>query len=149
MKVHKPRPAGADCATPSVQWTAQLSEFSTRVVCKLARSHAERDAIFKLRYRSYVRGGLITPNSFGRHIEPSDHAANAHLIGLYVGHRLVSSLRLQIGTATNPTFSSLALFPDLLGPLLRGNKTIADMSCVATEYPRHMPHCLIWFCVPG
>jgi hypothetical protein len=133
MKVYKPHSAGGDSTTLTVQWTAQLSEFSTRVVCKLARSHAERDVIFKLRYRSYLRAGLITPNSFGRHIEPSDHAANAHLIGLYVGHRLVSSLRLQIGTATDPTFSSLALFPDFLGPLLRGNKTVADMSCVATE----------------
>ena len=147
MKVHKPRPAGADCATPSVQWTAQLSEFSTRVVCKLARSHAERDAIFKLRYRSYVRGGLITPNSFGRHIEPSDHAANAHLIGLYVGHRLVSSLRLQTSAVTNPTSSSLALFPDLLGPLLRGNKTVVDMSCVATQGDLPSPHALLSYLV--
>ena len=77
--------------------------------------------------------GLISENSFGRYIEPADHAANAYLMGLYVDRRLVSSLRLQIGCATTPNFSSLELFPHVLEPLLRSNKTVVDMSCVATD----------------
>jgi hypothetical protein len=133
MKLQKPHAAGDDATPLTVQHTTRLSDFSTRVVYKLARSHAERDAIFKLRYRSYVRTGLTTANSFGRYIEPADHAANAHLVGLRIGQRLVSSLRLQIGTATSTNFSSLALFPDLLGPLVKSSKTVVDMSCVATE----------------
>ena len=120
-------------AALSVQRTAQLLHFSKRVTCRLARSYAERDAIFKLRYRSYLRAGLISENSFGRHIEPADHLANAYLMGLYVDRRLVSSLRLQIGCATTPNFSSLELFPHVLEPLLRSNKTVVEMSCVATD----------------
>jgi hypothetical protein len=61
-------------------------------------SHVERDAIFKLRYQSYLLTGLISKNSFGRYIETADHATNSYLIGLYVGCKLVSSLRLQIGS---------------------------------------------------
>ena len=37
---------------------AQLSHFSERIVGRRARSYAERDAIFKLRYQSYLRARL-------------------------------------------------------------------------------------------
>jgi hypothetical protein len=83
MKVHKPHAAGDDPAALSIQRIAQLSQFSKRVTCRLARSYGERDAIFRLRYQSYLRAGLISENSFGRYIEPADHVANAYLMGLY------------------------------------------------------------------
>jgi len=50
-----------------------------------------------------------------------------------VDRRFVSSLRLQIGSAAAPYFSSLELFPHLLEPIRRSGKTIIDMSCVATQ----------------
>ena len=54
-------------------------------------------------------------------------------MGLYIDRRLVSSLRLQVGSSTTPNFSSVELFPDVLEPLLRSNKTVVDMSCVAAD----------------
>jgi hypothetical protein len=117
----------------SIRRSAQLSHFSKRVTCKFACTYVERDAIFKLRYQSYFRAGLVSQNSFGRHIEPADHADNAYLMGLYIDRRLVSSLRLQIGSAATPNFSSLKFFPHALEPILRCDKTIIDMSCVATD----------------
>jgi hypothetical protein len=119
--------------SPGMQRFALISEFSKRVRCRIASNYVERDAIFKLRYRSYLRAGLISRNSFERHIEANDHAANSYLIGLYVDRRLISSMRVQIGARTTPIFRSLELFPDILGPLLRNNATVVDMSCVATD----------------
>ena len=84
-------------------------------------------------YQSYLLTGLISKNSFGRYIETADHATNSYLIGLYVGCKLVSSLRLQIGSTTTPNFSSLHLFPHVLKALLEGNRTILDMGCVAAD----------------
>jgi hypothetical protein len=133
MEVRKPDAASDHLAALSNERAAQLSNFLKRVTCRLARSYVERDSIFRLRYQSYLRAGLISSNSFGRHIEPADHAANAYLVGLYVDRKLVSSLRLQIGRATAPMFSSLELFPNLLEPLLRSDKIVVDMSCVATD----------------
>ena len=133
MKVRKPHAASDHPAALSIRRIAQLSDFSKRVTCRLARSYAERDAIFKLRYQSCLRAGLISQNSFGRYIEPADHAANAYLMGLYVDRRLVSSLRLQIGSATTPNFSSLELFPHVFEPILRDNKTVVDMGGVADD----------------
>src|SRR6478672_11246400 len=109
MKVLHPHPASDHPAAWSIQRTTQLSDFSKRVTCKLARSYVERDAIFKLRYRSYFRAGIISENFFERYIEAADHAGNSYLIGLHVDRKLVSSLRVQIGSATAPKLSSLEL----------------------------------------
>jgi hypothetical protein len=133
MEVHKLDAASADPAALSIRSTVEVSNFAKRVTCTFASRYVERDAIFKLRYQAYLRAGLVSKNSFGRYIEPADHAANAYLMGLYVDRRLVSSLRLQIGSAATPYFSSLELFPHVLEPILRSGKTIIDMSCVATE----------------
>jgi N-acyl amino acid synthase FeeM len=133
MEAYKPHAASDQSQALSIQRIAQLSSFAKRVTCRLARSHVEREAIFKLRYQTYLRAGLISQNPFERYIEPADHAANAYLMGLYIDRRLVSSLRLQVGSSTTPNFSSVELFPDVLEPLLRSNKTVVDMSCVAAD----------------
>jgi N-acyl amino acid synthase FeeM len=112
---------------------AQLSHFSERIVGRRARSYAERDAIFKLRYQSYLRAKLIAANPFGRYFEPSDHAEGSYLIGLHADRRLVAALRLQIGGAAAPGFPPSELFPEALRTLLRSNKTVVHMSCVATN----------------
>jgi hypothetical protein len=130
--VHK-SDTSAHPAALSIRSTVELSNFAKRVTYRLASRYVERDAIFKLRYQAYLRAGLVSENSFGRPIEPADHAANAYLLGLYVDRRLVSSLGLQIGSAAAPYFSSLELFPDILEPILRSGKTIIDMRCVATD----------------
>ena len=112
---------------------AQLSHLAQHVTCKLAKSYDERDAIFKLRYQSYLRGGLISQNAFGRYIEACDHAPNAYLLGLHVNRQLAGSLRLQIGSRQNPHFSALELFPHVLERLLEGSHTVVDLSCVAAD----------------
>jgi hypothetical protein len=118
---------------PTIGRATELFHFSKRATCRLATSHIERDAIFKLRYQSYLRGGLIAKNAFGRYIEATDYATNTHLIGLYDNNKLISSLRLQTSSPTAPHFSSLELFPHVLEPLLKSNRTILDMSCVAAD----------------
>ena len=133
MKVLQPNQVSDHPGAWSIQRTAQLVDFSNRVTSKIARNHLERNAIFKLRYRSYLRAGIIFENFFERHIEAADYMRHSYLIGLYVDRKLVSSLRVQIGSATTPNFSPYELFPHVLEPLLRGNKTIVDMSCVATD----------------
>ena len=104
MKVLQPNQVSDPSGAWSIQRTAQLVDFSNRVTSKIARNHLERNAIFKLRYRSYLRAGF-----FERHIEAADYMRHSYLIGLYVDHKLVSSLRVQIGSATTPNFSPYEL----------------------------------------
>lgn len=131
-KVHQ-ADLGSDNPAVSNHRLAQLSDFSERVTGRLARSYAERDAIFKLRYQSYLGAALVPQNAFGRYIEPCDHADDSYLVGLYVDRRLIGCLRVEVGCAATPDFSALALFPHVFRPLLRGNKAVVHMSCVATD----------------
>jgi hypothetical protein len=133
MQTRKPAAPVGQYTTAAVQRNAELAAFSKRVTYKMAKSYPEREAIFKLRYRTYLRGELIASNPFGRYVEPADHAANAHLIGLYVDHRLTGSLRLQTATTITPSFPSVDLFPQVLQPFLRKDKPLVEMSCVATD----------------
>lgn len=130
--MHQADLGSADPAV-SLHRLAQLSDFSERVTGRVARSYAERDAIFRLRYQSYRRAALIPQNAFGRYIEPCDHADNSYLMGLYVDRRLIGCLRLEVGRAATADVSPLELFPHVLRPLLRGGKTLVHMSCVATH----------------
>jgi len=130
--VHRTDPSSDHLAAVSNRGI-QLSHFSERIVSRRAGSYAERDAIFKLRYQSYLRAKLIPPNAFGRYLEPSDHAEGSCLIGLHADHILVAALRLQVGGAAAADFARPELFPDVLRPLLRSNKTLVHMSCVATN----------------
>ncbi len=111
----------------------QLSNFSERIIGRRAKSYAERDAIFRLRYQSYLRAKLIPANAFGRYLEPSDHAQGTYLIGLHADRRLLAALRLQVGGAPAADVAPAELLPDALRPLLRSNKTVVHMSCVATD----------------
>ena len=93
MEVHKPDATSADPAALSIRSTVELSNFARRVTCTLASRYVERDAIFKLRYQAYLRAGLVSENSFGRHIEPADHAANAHLMMWTAGSSVLCAFR--------------------------------------------------------
>lgn len=124
---------GSDNPAVSIHRLVELSDFSERVTGRLARSYAERDAIFKLRYQSYLRAALIPQNAFRRYIEPGDHANNSCLLGLRVDRRLIGCLRLQVGRAASSDFPALEPFSRVLQPLLRGGKTLVHMSCVATH----------------
>ncbi len=133
MQIRQPVVSPGERTAASAQRDAELSAFSKRVTCKVARSQHEREAIFKLRYQTFLRSGLIAPNSFERYVEPADHAANAYLVGLYIDRKLVGSLRLQKCTFATPGFPSVELFPELLRPLLRNGNSVVEMSCVATD----------------
>ena len=133
MDVYSPNWASNIPLSPSTP-VGQLFRFARQVTSKLAKSYGERDAIFKLRYRSYLRGGLISPNAFGRYIETCDHAPNAYLIGQHLNRQLAGSLRLQTGSRQNQNYSSFELFPQVLERLLQGSShTIVDLSCVAAD----------------
>jgi hypothetical protein len=127
----------------SDQRTARLSDFSGRVTCRLAQTYAERDAIFKHRYKCYLRAGLISSNSFERHMEAADSEKNSYLIGLYIDRKLISSLRIQVVDAVHPNSVSVDIFPEILKPLIKGDKTVVDMSCVATDGELAQPYRLM------
>ena len=119
---------------PAQSFFERLAELAARIEFRRVDSEAEREAVFRLRYRAYAREGTIAPNASGRFWDPYDDSENAYLLGLYIDGELASSLRLHIASWEFPNFPSLEVFPDVLQPLLdAGNVVIDSTRFVADE----------------
>jgi hypothetical protein len=116
------------------------SSFSDRVAwlvdkieCKLADSGDQREAIFRLRYRAYMREGAISRNNCGTFSDPYDKKGNVFLFGFYIDGELASSIRVHVASKEHPEFTSLEVFSDFLRPELDAGKVIVDTTRFVTD----------------
>ena len=117
-----------DSATAPKNFSDRLAALASRIECRRADSAEDREAIFRLRYKAYLREGAISPNAAERFSDADDEADNAYIFGLYLDGELASSLRLHIGSKEHPDFPSLHVFPDVLQPRLDAGRVILDIT---------------------
>ena len=96
------------------------------VTYRVARTPADRDAIFALRYRGYLLDGGIGPNAAQRFSDPWDDADNARLLCMYVGGRLASTVRFHVNRPCGARMPAMDTFGDVLAPHIAAGKTIID-----------------------
>lgn len=114
-----------DQATKS--FSDRLAELAAKIEFKRADTSEEREAIFRLRYKAYLREGAISPNGAARFADDDDEADNAYLMGLYIDGELATSLRLHIASKNGtPNCPSLHVFSDILQPLLDAGNVLVD-----------------------
>jgi len=112
---------------------------------RLVQTAAERDEVYRLRYRAYLLEGAIRPSAEERVVDQYDDAPNAWTFGVYVDGELFSSIRINVITSEWRTAPSVEVFGDVLHPLLdRGlvfvdsTRFVADparaRSCTALPY---------------
>lgn len=93
---------------------------------RLAESPEEKDAIYRLRYRAYLRESAILPSESQRVTDRYDDLPNSFTFGIYVHGELYSSIRIGILTSEWRGSPSSDLFADLLHPELDRGKVIID-----------------------
>ena len=93
---------------------------------RLAQTPEEKDEIYRLRYRAYLREGAITPSADGRVIDQFEDAPNAWTFGVYFHGELYSSIRVSVLTSEWRMSPSVELFGDVLHPELDKGKVIID-----------------------
>jgi hypothetical protein len=93
---------------------------------RLAQTPEEKDEIYRLRYRAYLREGAIQPSTDGRVIDQFEDAPNAWTFGVYFHGELYSSIRVSVLTSEWRTSPSVELFGDVLHPELDKGKVIID-----------------------
>lgn len=93
---------------------------------RLAETPADRERIYRLRYRAYLREGAIVANSDRRVTDAFDELPNSWIFGVYLDGELASSIRISVATPDHPTSPSVDVFPDILQPELASGKTIVD-----------------------
>ena len=105
-------------AEPNTAATGRSSDLLDRVDYRLAQTPEEKEEIYKLRYRAYLREGAILPSESGRVTDEYDDLANSFIFGIYIGGELCSSIRISILTPQRRESLSAGMFPDLIGPEL-------------------------------
>lgn len=104
----------------------RVASLVERADYRLADTPAEREAIFRLRYRAYLQEGAIAPNSAELFSDAFDSSPNAFTFGVYVGGQLASSIRLHIGSKARPDLPAMNVFGDILEPEFAAGKVIVD-----------------------
>jgi len=85
---------------------------------RLAETTEARDAIYRLRYRAYLREGAILPSASERVSDRYDDLPNTFIFGIHVRGELFSSIRVSVLSSDCRESPSAAMFPDLLLPEL-------------------------------
>ncbi len=104
----------------------RVLQLLQRVDYRRADTPEEREAIFELRYRAYLREGCIAPNFVRRFADPVDDQDNTWIFGVYIDDILASSIRLTVNMPGVDDLPALHVFADVLAPEMKAGKTIID-----------------------
>jgi hypothetical protein len=93
---------------------------------RLAETPEDKDRIYRLRYRAYLREGAILPSESERITDRYDDLPNNWTFGIYVHGELYSSIRISVLTSEWRGSPSSEMFADILHPQLDKGLTIID-----------------------
>lgn len=102
------------------------SELLDHVDYRLAQTPAEKEEVYNLRYRAYLREGAVEPSADARVTDQYDDAPNAWTFGVYLHRELYSSVRISVVTSEWRMSCSVEAFGDVLHPRLDRGETIID-----------------------
>src|SRR3954452_10202258 len=93
---------------------------------RLAETPEEKDEIYRLRYRAYLREGAILPSESGRVCDHYDDAPNTWIFGVHVHGELYSSIRVSVLTSECRTSPSADMYTNVIHPELDRGKLLVD-----------------------
>ena len=124
---------GAVVGTAS-RFSDRVSNLLKRVEYRCARTHSEKEAVYRLRYNAYIRQGLIDPNSSGRlHDKVLDHTSNAWITTTLIDGELASTVRIHVAADELSPLPSLAPYSDLILPHLQKGRVVVDLTRLAAQ----------------
>jgi hypothetical protein len=101
-------------------------ELLDRIDYRLMETRAERDVIYRLRYRAYLKEGAIEPNPDHKITDRFDDMPNSWVFGVYLDGVLASSIRLSISSPEYPLCPSVDVFQDYLQQEVDQGKVMVD-----------------------
>jgi N-acyl-L-homoserine lactone synthetase len=126
-------PSSFPSSPSSLSFNDRVMGLLERVDYCLAQTPEERTAIYRLRYRAYLKEGAITPNESETFSDVFDDTDNAWIFGVHVGGELAASLRLHVASPTLRQMPALKVFPDLLQPAVDSGKIVIDPTRFVTD----------------
>jgi N-acyl amino acid synthase FeeM len=120
-------------AEPSSPFLVRGVGLFDRVDYRLVETPEDRDAVYAMRYRAYLHGGLILPSESRRIIDTYDEAPNARIFGVYIDGELCSAIRLHVLTSDERMSYSSELFGDILHSRLDRGEVFIDPARFAAD----------------
>lgn len=93
---------------------------------RLMETPEEKEEIYRLRYRAYLREGAVLPAADERVFDQYEDAPNTWTFGVYLDGELYSSIRISVLTPECRFSPSLDLFGDILHPQLDKGMVLID-----------------------
>lgn len=125
-----------DAIPGAASFSLKVQRLLSRVEYRLARSEADLDQIYRLRYDANLREGAIVANPSGKLSDRFDETANVFNFAIDIDGVLTSALRLHLLTPDMPFSPALDAFGDLLQPEINAGKRIIDGNRFVANYPR-------------
>ena len=104
-----------------------------RVEYRLCESGEDLEAIYRLRYDSYLQAGMLKANALRMVTDRFDDLPNSFRFAVFFEGHLVSTLRLHYVSAKYPLSPSTEVFSDVLAPRLAAGETFVDPSRFAAD----------------
>ncbi|MCO5064923.1 MAG: hypothetical protein M9924_10990 [Rhizobiaceae bacterium] len=130
-----------DSGTHGETFSSHVEALLDRTEYRRSDRGDDREDIFRLRYKAYLANGIVTDSENHMLSDDLDDTPNAHLFGVFVDGRLLSTLRIHHVTADMPWSTSTRAFGDIVLPMLDEGLTFVCMSRFASdpEWTRHYP----------
>ncbi|WP_173932792.1 hypothetical protein [Chelativorans sp. Marseille-P2723] len=133
MSVHPT--ASHDAESPFVRTVLSVLE---RTEYRFCESGEDLEAIYRLRYDSYLSAGMVREDAARMVTDQFDDLPNAFRYGIYYDGILVSTIRLHYVDASMPVSPSSEVFDDVLAPRIKAGESFVDPSrfAAAAEWSR-------------
>jgi hypothetical protein len=95
---------------------------------RLAETSEDKEEIYNLRYRAYLREGAIQESPLQRNTDQYDGLPNSWTFGVYFRGELCSSVRISVLTSEWRLSCSTEIFGEILHPRLDRGEIIIDPS---------------------
>lgn len=102
------------------------SDLLDQVDYRLAETPQEKEEIYNLRYRAYLREGAVKESPEQRVTDQYDDLANSWTFGVYIQGDLCSSVRISVLTPEWRESCSAEAFGEILHPRLDRGEVIID-----------------------
>jgi hypothetical protein len=120
-------------AEPVTTALGRGAELLDQVDYRLARTPEEKEEIYRLRYRAYLREGAVKESPEQRVTDQYDDLPNSWTFGIYIEGELYSSVRISVLTAEWRESCSAEAFGEILHPRLDRGEVIIDPTRFVAE----------------
>jgi hypothetical protein len=125
------RPQIADATS---RFSERLLRFLERVEHRVAKSADQREAVFRLRYKAYLRNGLMTERPDGQLYDPKyDDAPNAWVTMTLVDGELAGTTRINVARGDYSGLPAVHVYPKVMAVRLIDRPVVVEFTRLAAR----------------